>query len=231
MERTRNPWEFRAIRLARWLTPNLERNLAVEARLLLHGISPGAILCSGKIQLTLEPGSTVKTDLRVNRLGLCINEGMTAEDLTTVLTVRKGGALNLKGASIGRGSSVRVGPNARLSIGSGTYFNDGARIQAAQDISVGERCAIAWNVTLLDDDEHGFGPPPYRAPILIEDDVWIGCNVIVLKGVTVGRGSVIAAGSVVTRSCPANSLSGGSPAKVLRAGINWTDSGREEREP
>ena len=54
------------------------------------------------------------------------------------------------------------------------------------------------------------------APVVIEDDVWAGCNVTILKGVTIGRGSVIAAGAVVTRSCPAYSVVGGVPAKVLK---------------
>ena len=54
------------------------------------------------------------------------------------------------------------------------------------------------------------------APVVIEDDVWVGCNVTILKGVTIGRGSVIAAGAVVTKSCPPYSIIGGVPARVLK---------------
>lgn len=54
------------------------------------------------------------------------------------------------------------------------------------------------------------------APVVIEDDVWAGANVTILKGVTIGRGSVIAAGAVVTKSCPPYSIIGGVPAKVLK---------------
>ena len=54
---------------------------------------------------------------------------------------------------------------------------------------------------------------------MIEDDVWIGANAIVLKGVTIGEGSIIAAGAVVTKNVPAYSLVGGNPAKVIREGI------------
>ena len=53
-------------------------------------------------------------------------------------------------------------------------------------------------------------------PVVIEDDVWVGSRVIILKGVTIGRGSVIAAGSVVTRSIPPYSICAGVPARVLK---------------
>ena len=58
--------------------------------------------------------------------------------------------------------------------------------------------------------------PENDAPVIIEDVVWAGANVTILKGVTIGRGSVIAAGAVVTKSCPPYSIIGGIPAKVLK---------------
>jgi acetyltransferase-like isoleucine patch superfamily enzyme len=221
-----NPWQFRALRLARWLTPDRERCVSAEARLFAHGVTPGAIICSGRLQLTLVRGCSIRVGLRVNRVGPCINAGLTPTDLVTVLTVRRGAVLTLLGAEIGRGCRVLVDAGAQLAIGAGTYINDGSRIHAARQITIGERCAVAWNVTLLDDDEHGFGPGPYSAPVTIGDDVWIGCNVTILKGVTIGSGSVVAAGSVVTRSCPPRSLIGGSPARVLRSDVHWTDLAR-----
>jgi acetyltransferase-like isoleucine patch superfamily enzyme len=59
--------------------------------------------------------------------------------------------------------------------------------------------------------------PIEAAPISIEDDVWIGANVIILKGITVGRGSVIGAGSVVTRSIPPGQIWVGNPARFVRS--------------
>ena len=52
--------------------------------------------------------------------------------------------------------------------------------------------------------------------MVIEEDVWCGANVVILKGVTIGRGSIVAAGSVVTKSCPPYSVIGGVPAKVIK---------------
>lgn len=58
--------------------------------------------------------------------------------------------------------------------------------------------------------------PENDLPVIIEDDVWCGANVTILKGVTIGRGSVVAAGAVVTKSFPPYSIIGGVPAKLLK---------------
>lgn len=70
--------------------------------------------------------------------------------------------------------------------------------------------------------------PENDSPVVIEDDVWTGANVTILKGVTIGRGSVIAAGAVVTKSCPPYSIIGGVPAKVLK--MRFTPDEIEEHE-
>lgn len=63
---------------------------------------------------------------------------------------------------------------------------------------------------------------PVSAPIVIGDHVWIGMNVIVLKGVTIGEGAVVAAGSVVTKDVPPYSLVAGVPANVIKIDIKWS---------
>jgi acetyltransferase-like isoleucine patch superfamily enzyme len=60
------------------------------------------------------------------------------------------------------------------------------------------------------------GEPGTAIPVRIEDNVWLGMNVVVLRGVTIGRNSVISANSVVTRSIPANVIAAGHPARVVR---------------
>jgi len=62
-------------------------------------------------------------------------------------------------------------------------------------------------------------------PVVIEDDVWIGCRSIILKGVRIGRGAVIAAGSVVTKDIPAGAIAGGVPARVLSTVKEAADRG------
>lgn len=68
----------------------------------------------------------------------------------------------------------------------------------------------------ITDDEKKGNEKKYDEPVIIEDDVWCGANVTILKGVTIGRGSIIAAGAVVTKSCPPYSIIGGVPAKIIK---------------
>lgn len=187
----------------------------------------GRVACYGRVQLNLGAGARVRTMGRPIVGALSLGFGSLRTD-TTVVAVGKEGELSLEDrVVIGRGSSLLVGPNAHLGIGAGSYVADGSRLAASTAVRIGSRCAISWGVTVLDDDGHGFGPPPYGAPVTVGDDVWVGCNVTILKGVTVGSGSVVGAGSVVTRSCPPRSLIAGVPAKVVRSGVVWTDTNRE----
>lgn len=113
-----------------------------------------------------------------------------------------------------------------LTIGDRTRVWDETRIMAHKSISIGADCAISWNCTILDCDLHhlsfdGENFEPNSAPIVIEDHVWLGCNVTVLKGVTIGTGAVIAAGSVVVSSVPAHMLAAGVPAKPIKPVPRW----------
>jgi maltose O-acetyltransferase len=108
----------------------------------------------------------------------------------------------------------------RLLIGDRVFLNYGTSISAHTRVEIGSGCAIGQYAILLDCDYHtpgltgdGHGAP---APIVLEENVWLGARVMVLKGVTVGRGTVVAAGSVVTKNLPAGVLAAGMPARVLR---------------
>ena len=119
---------------------------------------------------------------------------------------------------------IEIGVEAAgtLEIGSRTFVNYGCSIAATSLVRIGERCNIGTYVMMMDNDFHSLEPErrderPPSAPIIIEDNVWIGGRVIVLRGVTIGAGSVVAAGSVVTRDVPARTVVGGVPAKQLRS--------------
>lgn len=71
--------------------------------------------------------------------------------------------------------------------------------------------------------------PEQDAPVIIEDDVWCGANVTILKGVTIGRGSVVAAGAVVTKSFPPYSIIGGVPAKLIKIRFTLEQIKKHER--
>ena len=111
-------------------------------------------------------------------------------------------------------------PGAHLLIGFDCGFS-GTVLAAAESIVLGDRVVCGANVTITDTDWHGTLPEERRdgaksAPVEIGDDVWIGLNALVLKGVRIGRRSVIAAGSVVTRDVPEGVIAAGNPAVVVR---------------
>lgn len=116
-------------------------------------------------------------------------------------------------------------PGARIVIGKDTGISGGS-ICAALSVKIGEHCLVGANVTITDTDFHPIDPEGRRynenpegigaAPVEIEDNVFIGTGAIILKGVRIGKNSVIGAGSVVTRDVPPDSIAAGNPAKVLR---------------
>ena len=115
-------------------------------------------------------------------------------------------------------------PNAVIELGHKTYINHDSEIRCREHISIGNNVSIAYNVLIQDSDYHTMcdekgNEKPQTLPIVIEDDVWIGANAIILKGVTLGKGCVVAAGSVVTKSAPAHSLIGGNPARIIKQEI------------
>lgn len=114
-----------------------------------------------------------------------------------------------------------VGPGARLEIGERVLINHGCSIGATKLVKIGARCNIGSQSILIDNAFHELDPErrderPEPAPVVLEDNVWLAARVIVLPGVTIGRNSVIGAGSVVTKDVPADVLAAGVPAKVLR---------------
>lgn len=111
--------------------------------------------------------------------------------------------------------------NAKIQIGSGCGFS-GTMISAAEKIVIGNNVMCGANTSITDTDWHGIYPNERaskfakKAPVIIEDNVWLGMNVTILKGSEIGENSVIAANSVVSGKIPRNSLAGGIPARVIK---------------
>ena len=111
---------------------------------------------------------------------------------------------------------------AALEIGA-NFAMTGGTICAGERIIIGDNVVVGANTTIIDTDFHPIDPALRRAqpnvgataPIFIQDEVFIGMNCLVLKGVTLGRGSVVGAGSVVTRDAPAGAVVSGNPARVV----------------
>ena len=144
----------------------------------------------------------------------------------TEITLADNAQLTLHGDVIlYEGVGIRVTEGAQLSIGDHTYINRSASIDCTQEITIGDYCAISDNVQILDSDFH---PIPNNSntstmskPVHIGNHVWIGRSAIILKGVTIGDGAIVGAGSVVTRDVPARCLVAGNPARVIKENVEW----------
>ena len=104
-------------------------------------------------------------------------------------------------------------------VGKNVFFNSGCRLQDHGGIFIGDNVLFGHNVVLATLD-HDLDPAKrdllHCAPIRIGNDVWVGANATITKGVIIGDGAVIAAGAVVTRDVPPRTVVGGVPAKVIR---------------
>ncbi len=116
------------------------------------------------------------------------------------------------------GVAILVAEQATLTVGDGTIMNGGACIEAWHDVRIGKHALLGSFSYIIDDDRHELEPGTslYKGPTVIGDEVWLGRNVAVLPGVTIGDGSAIGANSVVSRDIPPHSFAAGAPAKVIR---------------
>jgi acetyltransferase-like isoleucine patch superfamily enzyme len=138
--------------------------------------------------------------------------------------------------SVYAGCSFAIQKDGRCIVGDFTLLN-GAIVMAEELVEIGSHCLISWGVGIADSDFHPLEPaqrlvdaqalapffknrPPRpklkTAPVKIGDNVWIGMNAVILKGVTIGENSVVAAGAVVTKSILANTIVAGNPAVTVK---------------
>ena len=122
-------------------------------------------------------------------------------------------------------ASLRVFPpfytdfGKNISVGENVFINACCHFQDHGGVTLGDGCQIGHNVVFATLN-HGLVPEDraftYPAPIVLERNVWVGSNATILQGVTIGENAVVAAGAVVTRDVPANTIVGGVPAKFIR---------------
>lgn len=134
-----------------------------------------------------------------------------------------------------RGELLLFGHGGRIRIGAHCYVGEQTRIWSSCAITIGDRVLISHLCTIIDNLTHPFSPtarhmqfrtivtaghPPEldlgERPVTIEDDALIGCHCVVLRGVTIGRGAIIGAGSVVTRDVSPFTVVAGNPARIVR---------------
>jgi len=155
-------------------------------------------------------------------------------------TVLKGLHFRIRGS----GHSIKIGTNCRFNKGGTLWLQDSngtieignktsaekihiAVTEPSSQVSIGNNCLFAYDIDIRAGDSHSIICSEtgkrlnYAKNIHIDDHVWVAAHVIVLKGVRIGKNSVIATGSVVTKSCGEGVVMGGNPAMVIKENINW----------
>lgn len=176
----------------------------------------------------MHPKAQVRIEKYLNFNRQWDGQRMLRNKMVGSLYVSRGATLEAEAFDIYAGSRINVNAGAKLSLGSG-YMNHDCVIDCFDSITIGHHVVISERVVLRDSDNHAImdadsmtaGKSVVTAPIVVGDHVWIGMNVIVLKGVTIGEGSIVAAGSVVNKDVPPRCLVAGVPAKVVKTDVSW----------
>ena len=141
----------------------------------------------------------------------------------TRITLKNNSKLTVNGNfSIGAGTDIRIFAGADLELNSG-YVNGYTQIVCAKSIKIGKDVAIARDVIIRDTDAHDIIGKAHEKvkSVVIGDHVWIGAKAMIMKGVTIGEGAIVAAGAVVTKDVPPKTMVAGVPAKVIKENVTW----------
>ncbi len=188
-----------------------------------------------KSNISLASSGRIKMDERsffeVNR-----QDYISTGDKAT-LYIAEDGVLHISGSFTMHGSSkIMIHKGGIIELGNQTYLNGGS-IECSSHVTIGDECAIADGVHILDNSWHDVfeleecvgdnadlkDKMANRSirPVKIGNHVWIATDAMVLPGVTIGDGAIVAAGAVVTKDVPDHCMVAGVPAKVVRKGIGW----------
>lgn len=157
-------------------------------------------------------------------LGLWVRRSISKAGIITVTPgwplpkiINTGGHMEVSNCRFFPGVRIECWKGAVLKIGKGTYLNRGAEIVASKAVYIGSDCKIARDVMIMDTDQHPTDQTGLKmSPVVLEDRVWLGSRVIILKGVRIGHDSIVGAGAIVTKSVPPYSVVVGPAAQVIK---------------
>jgi len=174
---------------------------------------------------------------RILRLPTCICEnGVVIHHMARIRNcVGPNSAIRVGAFSHVKGELLTFGHGGEIDIGQYFFIGEQARIWSGRRIAIGDRVLISHNVNIFDSLTHPIGARARHhqfkaiittgqprqidlaeAPVIIQDDVLIGCYSIILRGITIGNGAIIGAGSVVMQDVPSHVIAAGNPACVIR---------------
>jgi acetyltransferase-like isoleucine patch superfamily enzyme len=181
----------------------------------------GLIIIGRRTKLKLARGA--KIEIKKGRLFIGVLFYMPQ---VTYLEIAENGTLSINGdVKFMKGCKIVIKKNAVLAMRGNAFINERCKIRCYKKISIGNNCLVSWDVNIVDTDAHHVRIngkyPENTKEVIINDNVWVGFNAMVLKGVSIGKGSMIGAGSVVTKNVPEYCLSAGNPSEVKRRNVTW----------
>ena len=192
---------------------NMKRNIEISIK------NKKIIYLYKYVRLDIKKSSKI---MCIGKLNVGVKENTKSKEETRI-TLQNYSKLEVKGNfRIGSGSDIRIFDNAKLTLGSG-YINGFSQIVCAKDIEIGNDVAIAREVIIRDTDAHDLIGCEHTKikPVKIGNHVWIGAKAMIMKGVTIGDGAVIAAGAIVTKDVPKNCVVAGVPARIIKENVTW----------
>ena len=173
--------------------------------------------CQGKVTL----GSYATASVKIGYGGVSVFDENRSRSIWNV-----SGEVEFKGtANIGHGSKLAV--TGELVIGDNLEITAESAIICHEKITLGKNALISWDTLIMDSDFHEIYDERQQcinenSPVTIGDDVWIGCRVLILKGVEIPDGTVVAASSTVNKTIESsNTIIAGSPAKTVKENVTW----------
>ena len=157
------------------------------------------------------------------RLTAELNCGYHTQEEVAALFARITGKPTPEGFRLFPPFYANIGKN--ITVGKGVFLNTGCHFGDQGGITIGDNVLFGSNVVIATVN-HDFDPAnrrtAYPSPVVIGNNVWIGSSVTIVPGVTIGENAIVAAGAVVTKDVPPNTVVGGNPARILRK-IDPTD--------
>jgi acetyltransferase-like isoleucine patch superfamily enzyme len=198
---------------------------SINANLRLHANSNGRsfkdFILSGDTKLQLGHNAVV-SNMGKFKMGLVPTDNHPSSNSGYLGIGANGQLVNNGNTHFGRGVRIAILDDAKLELDT-VYINSNSTIVCGSNIKIGSGTLISWDVEICDVDFHRIirEDSVTRQPIEIGQHVLVGRQSMIMKGVKIGDGSVVAAGSIVTRSAPERSLIAGVPARVIKKDIEW----------
>lgn len=192
----------------------------------------------GQVSLAyLTPNGYIDATATIYHSDLQLGQNVYIASRVLIVETAEGGGIALADkVAVHRDAILETGLHGYIQVAAGSSIHPGCQLKAyVEPILVGEGVMIAANVAVYSYD-HGMAPDqpirrqPIKAkgPVTIHSDAWIGTAAIILSGVTIGEGAVVAAGSVVTRDVPAGAIVAGNPARIIKYRQELSRSGKND---